>query len=843
MIGYLPWHYTTGFISLLGVFSNLFYFLFHFFSIPYLLRTLFSPWKRQVLGYETPGFNLRKIFETITFNLISRTIGAIIRLSTIFIWLLATILAILSFGVVLIIYVTIPLVSIPFYLGLKGEEKSQPANILAKYGAISRLLFPKIFNPEFARFLFSRLEIAWTDYPILTSTPNPSQDETLFTKNILKAAPNLPAYVAVFTEYFAPLRILLEQKNISKEDVVAIASWWETLRQEESFNQRFWELDNLQKIKCLGKDWAYGYTLNLDKFSQNLNYEALSSPKLIGRKREIETIERILSKRGENNVLLIGEPGVGKKTIVLGLAQRIAQGKTTPALSHKRVLLFDLNSAIAREFTVEGKRAKLLEILKEAQEAGNIILAISAFDRFVSGGEERINLTEVFAQTIGGSNLQVIGIITPDDYQRHIHPNTAVLSLFEPVEVFPPSRQEAIAILENLAPTFEKNNKQSFSLNKQSFSPNKVSISYFAIKEIVEKADTLVTDVPFPEKAINLLDEAVFYALNNLRITSLTKEVVDRLLSEKTKIPLTQITKAESEKLLDLESFLHQRIVDQEQAVRSLGDAMRRGRLRLGRQDKPIGSFLFLGPTGVGKTETAKALAQLYFGSEDKMIRFDMAEFIGIRAVEALIGSPSGQPGLLTTQVRQSPFAVLLLDEFEKTTPEVLNLFLTVFDEGYLKDSTGHQVSFANLIIIATSNAGAEFIREKVVSGISNEQLEKELIEYVLRERIFSPEFINRFDGVVVFKPLTSEHLQQIAKLMIDKLNARVSQEQDITVKITPELLAKIAELGYDPTFGARPMARVVQDKIESPVARMILEGKVKKGEEVEIKIAETENP
>jgi len=828
MLTYFPWHYTIALSTLLTIFRNLLFFLYHFFSIPQLFKTLFSPWKKETVRYEGPGFNLGKYFEVLIFNLLSQIIGGVVRTLTIFFGLFTSFFFLLASFLILAIFLVLPFVSLPFYLEWQREKAENLTEIIKKFGLSSETLFKKIFTGPFSDFLFRRLEIGPKDYQLLFEAQNQATEEKRLQEALLQVKPLLTDVVSLFCQYFSPLANLLREKNIDPKDFIAVAQWWERQKKEEEFNRRFWELTNLQKIKCLGKDWTFGFTVNLDKFSQDLNYEAKTSPKLIGRNKETEAIERILSKKGENNVLIVGEPGVGKKTIVLGLAQRIAWGKTTPGLSHKRVLLFDLNLAIAQEKTIEEKRAKLLTLFKEAKEAGNIILAITSFDKYICDGPGRVDLTQAFSQGIGGSSVQIIGITTPEDYRRYILSNPTILRLFETVEVFPPTKEEALLILEDLVPVFEQDRK--------------ILISFFAVTEIIEKSDLLVTEVPFPEKAINLLDEAVVFALNNLKVSFLTKKMADQLLSLKTKIPLTEITKTEKEKLLNLEDFLHQRIIDQEEAIEALGKAMRRGRVGVGKEDKPISSFLFLGPTGVGKTETAKALASLYFGSEAKMVRFDMAEFVGTVSVEKLIGETAGRPGLLTSAVRESPFSVLLLDEFEKTTPEVLNLFLTVLDEGYLKDGSGKFISFKNLIIIATSNAGAEFIREKVKGGIGSEELSKTLVEYILRERIFSPELINRFDGIVVFKPLTLDHLRKIAQLMLRKLNERLKKEHGITVEVTPEIIDKIATLGFDPTFGARPMARVIQEKVEEPVARMILEGKARKGETLKIKLSELEN-
>ncbi|MFC1727340.1 AAA family ATPase, partial [Patescibacteria group bacterium] len=325
------------------------------------------------------------------------------------------------------------------------------------------------------------------------------------------------------------------------------------------------------------------------------------------------------------------------------------------------------------------------------------------------------------------------------------------------------------------------------------------------------------------------------------------------------KIPIGSIQEKEIEKLTKLENIIHQRVVNQEKAVKAIARAVRRNRVGISVHGKPIGSFLFLGPTGVGKTETAKALAESYYGSEKMMLRFDMGEYQGQDAVDRVLGSArSKEPGLLTKAIRQNPFSLLLLDEIEKAHRDILNLFLTMLDEGYFTDAFGRKVDCRNLIIIGTSNAGTELIRQRLSgkhpgSGATNQatlprgetkatqtfdyqSLEKEVIDYIQRERIFSPEFINRFDATIIYQPLTQDHLYLIAELMLKRLNNRLKKKK-ISVKITPELLRRIVELGYNPALGARPMNRVIQDKVEDQIAQMILKGKTKKGQEVEVKI------
>ena len=380
-------------------------------------------------------------------------------------------------------------------------------------------------------------------------------------------------------------------------------------------------------------------------------------------------------------------------------------------------------------------------------------------------------------------------------------------------------------ILEDLLPGFEK----QYDLKA----------GYRSLRAIIDLTDRYIQDIPFPEKAIDFLGEVMVYVKTKTPSKTVLPEHVAQIISQRTKIPAGEIQKTEREKLLKLEEFIHRRVINQEEAVDVLADAMRRTRAGVTRKEKPIGTFLFLGPTGVGKTETSKALAESYFGSEHRMIRLDMSEYQSLDSIERLIGSHDGKrQGLLTNAIRENPFSLVLLDEIEKAHSNILNLFLQVLDEGRLTDSLGRTVSFRNSIIIGTSNAGAEFIRKYVEkkAGYAFTFFKKELIEHLLTERIFRPEFLNRFDAVIIFKPLTRENLVDIAILMLQRLNRRLVHGRGIQFIITKELAEKIAQLGYHPEFGARPMNRVIQDRIENKIAKKILAGELNRGDAIEIK-------
>jgi len=810
---YLSWHYSSAPPKLLEIWKNFLIFNFHFFSIKELFFHLFDPWKRLTKPKKI-GFDFGEFFERVSFNLVSRVIGTIARGIIIIVGLVSALFLLLSGPLVGFFWFLIPGLTYPLYQSVKKTEKL-PERFSSSESGSPKEIIKAFSQTQTGKFFFSRLDLA--DFPERltsqpeTSIPIPKESRTDWQKLILFLAGNWPNFSSFLLE-----------KSLVAEDLQKVFFWYQDLKQYFKKQSQFWNLDNLLTVKPVGRDLIYGYTINLDRYSTDLTVPLPYSHHLVGRQKEAKMIEQVLSRSEGNNVVIVGEPGVGRTTIILNFARLVSEGRIQPELARKRVLELNLNQIISQAKNTQEAKALTETILDEATKAGNIILVIKHIDLYLSSEPGRSNLTEVLSRPAVGKSLQIIGTTTPFDFQKYVLPNQEFRKHFEKIEVAPPTKEEAYIILGRIAPVYEKRTK--------------TFITYQAIREAIEKGDQYVIDLPFPEKAIDLLDEVCINISQKGKLL-VGKQDVDLLLSEKTKIPLGDLQKEEKEKLINLEKILHQRIINQEEAVKQIAKAIRRARTGIASQTRPIGTFIFLGPTGVGKTETAKALASAYYGSEERMTRFDMSEYQGKDALNRAIGLVStNQPGLLAKAIRENPFSLLLLDEIEKANFEILNLFLTILDEGYFTDVFGRKVDCRNLIIIATSNAGAEFIREKVAQRKVLKDFSKQVTEYVLQNQIFSPEFINRFDAVVVFKPLTSEHLEQIARLMLENLNQRL-EPQKFQVKITEELIAKVAELGFHPEFGARPMKRLIQDKIEEQIAQKMLKGEIKKGEKINIEI------
>ena len=619
--------------------------------------------------------------------------------------------------------------------------------------------------------------------------------------------------ISALSEIDATFKKYLIAVNLKSQDIKNLSWWLEDLKNRIEERKKFWLWKNLIKQGSMAKNWTAGYTTTLDKFSLDLSEMAKRQgfPEIIGHKKEIEAIERILSRREKNNVLMVGESGSGRKSIIQALAQKSCLGESLKEVNYKRVVQLDLASLINQAGSIKAAENVLETIFGEVVASGNIILVIDEFHNF-------LNISGVISPYLALPNFPVVAITTFEGLHKNIEQNSSILDLFEKVEVEEILEQETLLLLENLSLFLERKYR--------------IFISYSALREIIRLSDKYLPDSSFPEKAIKLLDEIMIY-VSQKKSRTLLPEDVFKIVSEKTQIPVGEMETKEREILLDLENLIHQRIINQQEAVKEVASALRRARAEVSIRKGTIGSFLFMGPTGVGKTETAKALAAIYFGSEDKMIRLDMSEFQSVADISRLIGSP-GQEGLLTTSIREKPFSLILLDEIEKAHPNILNLFLQVLDEGQLTDGLGRKTDFKNSIIIATSNAGYQIILEVLKENTPWGQVKARLLDFIFEKAIFRPEFVNRFDAVVVFGPLSKENLLGVAELLLKKLKKNLA-EKEIEFIITPELKAKIVELSYDPTFGARQMQRVIQDKIGNVLATAILSGQILRGGKVEI--------
>ncbi|QFT87159.1 Negative regulator of genetic competence ClpC/MecB [Bacillus sp. THAF10] len=641
-------------------------------------------------------------------------------------------------------------------------------------------------------------------------------------------------------------------------------------------------------------------TPTLDSLARDLTAVARegSLDPVIGRSKEIQRVIEVLSRRTKNNPVLIGEPGVGKTAIAEGLAQQIVNNEVPEILRDKRVMTLDMGTVVAGTKYRGEFEDRLKKVMDEIRQAGNIILFIDELHTLIGAGgaEGAIDASNILKPSLARGELQCIGATTLDEYRKYIEKDAALERRFQPIQVDEPTIEESIQILTGLRDRYEAHHR--------------VSITDEAIEQAVKLSDRYISDRFLPDKAIDLIDEAgskvrlrsfttppnlkelevklesvrnekdaavqsqEFEKAASLRDTEqrlreqleetkktwkekqgqenseVTVEDIAMVVSSWTRIPVSKLAQTETDKLLNMEELLHSRVIGQDEAVKAVSKAVRRARAGLKDPKRPIGSFIFLGPTGVGKTELARALAESIFGDEDAMIRIDMSEYMEKHATSRLVGSPPGyvgydEGGQLTEKVRRKPYSVILLDEIEKAHPDVFNILLQVLEDGRLTDSKGRTVDFRNTLVIMTSNVGADALKRNKYVGFNvqdENQNYKDMKGKVMEElkKAFRPEFLNRIDEMIVFHSLEKKHLKEIVTLLSDQLTKRL-REQDIELELTDAAKEKISEEGYDPEYGARPLRRAIQKHVEDKLSEELLRGNIEKGKKILLDVVDGE--
>lgn len=649
-----------------------------------------------------------------------------------------------------------------------------------------------------------------------------------------------------------------------------------------------------EKASEYKEDAKYAGTQTLEQFSRDLTAlaeEGKLDP-VIGREEEIKRVIQVLSRRTKNNPCLIGEPGVGKTAIVEGLAARIADGSVPETIRDKRLCILDLTAMVAGSKYRGEFEERIKNVIDEVRRDGQVLLFIDELHTIIGAGgaEGAMDASNILKPAMARGEIQIIGATTLEEYRKHIEKDAALERRFQPVMVEEAGVEQTIEILKGLRPYYEKHHQ--------------VTITDEALEAAARLSERYVNDRFLPDKAIDLMDEAAaglkigrydtaenqaeknrelpkvrqkleqaliqgnLEAARDCRIRLeelekseerkvsrrsrkmpvLTEAQIADTVSKWTKIPVQRLAEAESQRLRRLEQTLHKRVVGQEEAVSAVAKAVKRGRVGLKDPKRPIGSFLFLGPTGVGKTELSKALAEVLFGKEDALIRVDMSEYMEKHSVAKIIGSPPGyvghdDGGQLSEKVRRNPYAVILFDEIEKAHPDVFNILLQVLDDGHITDSQGRKVDFKNTVIIMTSNAGAGAIVSPKKLGFASAENAKQDYEFmknsVMNEvkQIFKPEFLNRIDETLVFHTLQKEEIAKIAGLLLEELTKRCKEQLSIDVSFKDSVRKWLADTGYDAKYGARPLKRVIQNKLEDPMADEILAGKIKNGDHVDVKV------
>ncbi len=768
-------------------------------------------------------------------------------------------------------------------LGLRRENTSVAAQVLAAYGINEDRILEMI-----EKFISTDSNVALADHSGYTPTASRIMDASVQearhmqarlvgTENILTAILKDPSCTA--SRIITTLGVDAQQIY---QQILSVAG--DTTGSGESSGRR---------------ETKQSRTPVLDQYSRDLT-EMASEGRLdpvVGREAEIMRVVQILSRRTKNNPCLIGEPGVGKTAVAEGIAQRIVDGSVPETIRGKRLLTLDISGMVAGSKYRGEFEERIKRVIREAQNDGDVLLFIDEIHTIIGAGgaEGALDAANILKPALARGELQIIGATTLEEYRKHIEKDAALERRFQPVVVNEPSEEEALKILQGVCPRYEEHHK--------------VVIEEEALAAAVKLSARYISDRYLPDKAIDVIDEAA----SKLRITALeepeklrkkreeleklgeekeaaikaqdferasaikkqqlrsrkrlekarlvweqeqaenprhvTEAEIARVVSEWTRIPVEKLAEKETERLLKLEDILHERVVGQQEAVSAIARAIKRGRVGLKDPRRPIGSFMFLGPTGVGKTELSKTLAAAMFGEESNLIRVDMSEYMEKYSVSKMIGSPPGyvgydEGGQLSEKVRRHPYSVILFDEIEKAHPDVLNILLQVLDDGHITDAQGRKVSFKNTVIIMTSNAGAEAIMSPKRLGFDNGDGSKDKDYQFMKGRVmeeikhlFKPEFLNRIDEIIVFHPMTRENIRSIAEVLLKELRQRAKTELGIHLSLDEKAKDFLAEKGYDPKYGARPLRRTIQSYLENPLSEEILNGRVTRDSTVRITV------
>lgn len=632
--------------------------------------------------------------------------------------------------------------------------------------------------------------------------------------------------------------VLLE-KDISLEKFENVIVWFRITSSLSQTWAAYKKSSRFKSKKGMDRAMTAILTKNLNQYSDDLTLMAKMGylPLCVNREKEFEEMFRLLEGLSTKAIVLSGFHGVGKTAIIEGLAQKMIADDVPDFLKDKRLVSLSISRLVSGASASQSIQ-RLIYCLNEVIRSKNVVLFIDNIHDLIGisqAGQQGLDLSEALVEALSKNLFILISTTDPYNYTKAIE-TSSLGSVLQKVSIKEPAENQAIQVVEGKIPSIE--------------AKNNVFFYYGALEKAVQLSSRFMQDSYLPDKAINLTEEAASWARQKKGLNAaVTANDISELVSEKINMPLGELTAGESKKLLNLEQEIHKRLINQEEAVKAVASSLRRARAELRDVKRPIANLLFIGPTGVGKTELTKIIAQIYFGSRKKMIRLDMSEYQDKDSINRLIGAPPGSPGsaqgLLTEAVRKNPFSIVLLDELEKAHPDILNVFLQVFEDGRLTDATGRTANFTNTIIIATSNAQTKFIQEQLKNDVSLDKIKQQMLESKLHQ-FFKPEFINRFDNVILFKPLGFPEVVKIAKLLLNDV-AKSLEKKGITLQVTDQAVEELAQAGFDPQYGARPLRRAIQDKVDNALAEFMLQGKISrrdtvvldKGGQIKIKKAE----
>jgi len=795
----------------------------HILGIRLLFRTLFWPWKRDLGVARRQGFDIQEWLGRHVFNLFSRFIGFFIKLFTILIWAVWEIIWWVGALVFYPVWILSPLVVVGLLLNILAATQNftviDTNNTFIVLGSLVIVFL--LVAIEIMAFRARRLgRLMEANYE------NPDPESPWF----ISLCAHLLVDQATLKEAWIneKLKKILVAAHLSREEFDRISAW-EVNRQIETARRKcWWERSNLFSKRPLTEDWAFGWTFTLNNFSRDLTYRNDGSIAIINTK-ELDILKNSLAEGSGVNAVIVGESGTGRKRLVENLALDLARRNVPANLLGKKILDFHLDNLVASSGSEEDRIYLLEKALAEACAAGNVILFVPTFQNYLDvdpqeGKIGEVDISPVLTNFLENTGIQIITCASQAELTSlsQNHPNLS--KYFKIVKIDEPDLEDTLLLLCEKAGRLENRFGRL--------------ISYGAVKKALELSDRYFQDIAMPKRALDFLEEAANYLNGKKELEFIKDTDVADFASSKLGAPVGELNAKDKEKLINLETEMEKLIFGQDEAVKAVASALRRRRLDLSNPDRPAGCFLFLGPTGVGKTHTAEVLAKIYFGGESRIARLDMSEYRESDAITRLLGDASGNTtGYLQKILSANPFNLVLLDELEKASKEVHQLLLQIMEEGIIKTGTGKKLNFRETIIIATSNAEALLVQSLVKNQEPYESLQKKIVDKIQQDGIFSPEILNRFDEIIVFHPLDRSELYQIAALTLSELKKRLLNKE-ILIGYSEDFIRRLAEAGFNPVFGARELRRIVEKQIEDAIAKDLLAGNITKGKEYSLPLS-----
>lgn len=830
---YLRWRFIGAIVSYFRFFFRISQFITHILGVKLLIRTLFWPWKRDISIKKTQGFDPGEWFKRHLFNLFSRIIGFILKSFTLIFWLLLEVFWITAMVVVLPIWYFSPLIVIVIVaLSLIWESSNilgEEVNQYFKFSKAPPQIVSTVILASIAIvLLFIETRIARAKILERFFNPDPQNPKLkdpwfLSISSLFTTAPQELKEIWLKDN---EMNNLLNSRHLSRDEFNEVINH-EVKKQSLSYKKKCWWLpENIRSLRPITEDWFFGWTFTLNQFS---NVISLKNKNSIARIHinELEILKNTLAEGSGVNIAIVGETGVGRKRLIENLAHDITNRNVPPAIMGKKIVEFHIDNLLSAAKDEEDKVFLLEKAFLEAITSGNIILYIPSLQNYLEPDLEegqigKTDISAILANYLENTSIQIITVATAEEIHQTLRNRSNLNKYFRLIKLDEPFLLEILPILLEKAEQLEQSQR--------------VLISIEAVRRALEIGNRYLTESALPQKAISFLEEAVAYhRANNPQDYIVKAKEIESFASKKIGVLIGAPEEVEKEKLLNLEKEMAKKVIGQSEAIKAVSSALRRRRLDLSNPDRPAGCFLFLGPTGVGKTYTAEVLAQIYFEGEQRMARLDMSEYQDDESIVKLLGDSTGKiEGYFHKILSASPFNLILLDELEKASPDVHELLLQIMEEGIAKTGTGKRLNFRETIIIATSNAQALLITQLIKRKEPYENAKKKVLDKIQQDRIFSPEFLNRFNEIVIFNPLSKEDLVKISALALKSLKKRLESKNIIIVNDLA-FQEKLAQKGFDPVFGARELRRVVEKQIEDAIAKDLLEGKIVKGKEFEL--------